>query len=154
MPPRVAPGRRDLTRASNESRPHLSQIVLAAPDVDVDLFRQLAAVVADNADGVSLYASANDRALWAARKYAGNVPRAGDVPRGRPIVLPRIDTIDASAITDAIFSLNHSGYADNRLLLEDIGLLLLQGLRPPDQRNPTLVEHRLPDGERWWQYPP
>jgi esterase/lipase superfamily enzyme len=110
--------------------------VLAAPDVDRDAFEFLASEIRDVANGVTLYAAANDKALDASRIFAGNRPRAGDVPlppQG-PVVVTGIDTIDISAVSTAYLSLNHSLYAEHSDLLTDLGQLLRTDIRPPDKR--------------------
>jgi len=129
----------------------LNEIILAAPDVDRDVFANLAANMKQYARGVTLYCSANDRAMDAARKVWG-LPRAGDVPRGGPIVIPGIDTIDVSETSTDVLSLNHSSYAEKSALLNDIGLLLQTGERPPELRIPILERVRTPNGD-FWRYP-
>jgi esterase/lipase superfamily enzyme/uncharacterized protein YjbI with pentapeptide repeats len=133
-------------------KPIFNEIVLAAPDIDRDVFIRLAEQIAGIADGVTLYASANDLAMTASKKWAGSVPRAGDVPTEGPVVLRGIiDTIDASAISTSILSLNHSGYAEDKLLLNDIGLLWRSGA-PPFERNPILRPQPA-DAPQYWQFP-
>jgi esterase/lipase superfamily enzyme len=124
--------------------PLFNEIVLAAPDIDVDVFYYLAKRIHGVADGITMYV--------AAREYARGVPRAGDVPRAGPVIEPGIDTIDATAIGTGFFGLNHSEYAENRVLLNDIGLLLSAGLHPPSARDRTLVRVPGPAGY-YWRYP-
>lgn len=130
----------------------LNQIILAAPDVDRDLFENLAANLKQYGRGVTLYCSANDRAMAAARRMAGGVARAGDVPSEGPIVMSGIDTIDVSQTSTDYLALNHSSYAERSALLNDIGLLLQTGERPPDRRIPILQKVATPSGE-FWRYP-
>jgi esterase/lipase superfamily enzyme len=130
----------------------LNQIILAAPDVDRDVFSYLAANIAQYGRGVTLYCSANDRAMAASRRVAGGVPRAGDVPAEGPIVIDGIDTIDVTQTSTDVLALNHSSYAEKSALLNDIGLLLLTGERPPDRRIPILQKVAGPAGI-FWRYP-
>jgi esterase/lipase superfamily enzyme len=130
----------------------LNQIILAAPDVDRDVFVNLAANLEQYGRGVTLYASANDRAMEAARRVAGGVPRAGDVPVDGPVLMPGIDTIDVTQAGTDYLALNHSLYAEKGALLNDIGLLLRTGERPPDRRVPILQRIATPKGE-FWRYP-
>jgi hypothetical protein len=67
------------------------------------------------------------------------------------VVYPDLDTIDATALATEFFSLKHSEYADHRTLLDDIGLLLSQGLRPPNARTPSMRAISTADGV-YWQY--
>jgi esterase/lipase superfamily enzyme len=130
----------------------LNEIVLAAPDVDRDLFTNLAADMQRYGRGVTLYCSSNDRAMDAARRVAGGIPRAGDVPGEGPIVMAGIDTIDVTQTSTDYLSLNHSSYAERSALLNDIGLLLRTGERPPDRRIPILKRITTPSGD-FWRYP-
>jgi esterase/lipase superfamily enzyme len=130
----------------------LNQIILAAPDVDRNLFENLAANIMQYGRGVTLYCSSNDRAMAAARRMAGGVPRAGDVPADGPIVLAGIDTIDVSQTSTDYLALNHSAYAETGALLNDIGLLLQTGERPPEKRIPILQRIATPKGD-FWRYP-
>jgi esterase/lipase superfamily enzyme len=135
--------------------PLFKQVILAAPDIDRDVFLELAAQMRGVAAGVTLYASSKDVALRASRAYARGVPRAGDVPATGPVVDVGVDTIDASEMgvgTD-FFGLKHSEYADNPILLNDIGLLMKTGLRPPDARLLHLRERTAGAGGRYWVYP-
>jgi esterase/lipase superfamily enzyme len=130
----------------------LNQIILAAPDVDRNLFENLAANIMQYGRGITLYCSSNDRAMAAARRVAGGVPRAGDVPADGPIVLAGIDTIDVSQTSTDYLALNHSAYAETGALLNDIGLLLQTGERPPEKRIPILQRITTPKGD-FWRYP-
>jgi esterase/lipase superfamily enzyme len=131
----------------------LNEIILAAPDVDRDVFANLAANIRQYGRGVTLYCSANDRAMAASRRVAGGVPRAGDVPVDGPIVIAGIDTIDVSQTSTDMLALNHSSYAQKSALLNDIGLLLLTGERPPEKRIPILQKVSTPKGDYFWRYP-
>ncbi|MEM1306996.1 MAG: alpha/beta hydrolase [Pseudomonadota bacterium] len=130
----------------------LSQVILAAPDVDRDSFTNLAQQIRPVADGVTLYAHGNDRALDISRRFWGGVPRAGDVPIEGPVILTGLDTIDVTATSSDIFNLNHSGYAENKTLLKDIGLILRTGVRPPPRRVPRLQRVETARGV-YWRYP-
>jgi esterase/lipase superfamily enzyme len=130
----------------------LNQVILAAPDVDRNLFENLAANLRQYGNGITLYCSANDRAMEAARRVAGGIPRAGDVPTEGPLVIAGIDTIDITQTSSDYLALNHSSYAEKSALLNDIGLLLLTGERPPDRRIPILQRVQTPRGE-FWRYP-
>lgn len=51
------------------------------------------------------------------------------------------------------FALNHSGYAESHALLNDIGLLIQTGERPPDKRIPILQRVKTAKGGEYWRYP-
>ena len=126
----------------------INEVILAAPDVDADNFANVAQRIEGIAKGVTLYAASNDRALIVSRNFWRN-PRAGDVPASGPLIVPGIETIDVTAASTDSFALNHSGYAENNDLLQDIGKLILSGLRPPDQRLPALQRTPSPKGDFW-----
>jgi esterase/lipase superfamily enzyme len=126
----------------------ISQIILAAPDVDANTFTNLAQAINGIAKGVTLYAASNDRALLVSRQFWGNY-RAGDVPASGPMVLAGIDTIDVTAASTDVFALNHSGYAENNAVLNDIGKLIESGLRPPDVRFDKLKPVASSKGSYW-----
>lgn len=142
---------RDLRRSAPDSV-RISQVILAAPDVDRDNFANIARDIKGLAAGVTLYAAGNDRALTVSRNFYGGIPRAGDVPLTGPLVLPGIDTIDVTAASTDSLGLNHSGYAENNTLLQDIAALISTGLRPPKLRTPTLEEVAT-EGGAYWRYP-
>lgn len=129
----------------------IDQLILAAPDVDRDMFENIAGALQPLADGITLYAAANDRALDASESFHRS-PRAGDVPEGGPVVLQGLDTIDVSAISMDSLGLRHSGYAENNTLLQDIGLLIETGARPPGARIPSLEKIETDKG-LYWRYP-
>ena len=131
----------------------ISQVILAAPDVDRDKFMNIAREITDFAKGVTLYAASNDRALGYSARFWGGVPRAGDVPSTGPLIVPGVDTIDVSEVSTDSLGLNHSGYAENNALLNDIKLLLQTGERPPDKRIPILQHMTTTAGGEYWRYP-
>ncbi len=130
----------------------ISQVILAAPDVDRDKFTNIARQITNFAQGVTLYAASNDRALGYSARFWGGVPRAGDVPSTGPLVVAGVDTIDITALSTDSLALNHSGYAENTTLLEDIALLIQTGQRPPDKRVPSLLKIETASGA-FWRYP-
>ena len=147
----LLPVLRDLKRAAPPSVA-ISQVILAAPDVDRDGFENIARELVGVSRGVTMLAAGNDRALGISRRFWGGVPRAGDVPANGPIVIEGVDTIDVTAISTLLFSLNHSGYAERSALLQDIQLLIQTGERPPDKRVPILERVKTAKGD-YWRYP-
>ena len=102
---------------SPSSPPMFDRLVLAAPDVDADLFRKdLASPLAQMANHVTLYASSDDQALIASKRVHG-YPRAGESGRNL-VVMPGIETIDVSGIDLSL--LGHSYYGDNESMLRDL----------------------------------
>jgi esterase/lipase superfamily enzyme len=127
------------TEARKANPPRIAQLIMASPDVDEDVFRQLAPEVRPITEGMTLYVSSADKALDVSRALA-KVPRAGDVTAAGPVVLPGIDTIDVTAAGSELFGLNHSTFANGRSVLNDIDRILRDGLRPPDARLPVEIQ--------------
>jgi esterase/lipase superfamily enzyme len=146
----------DVLRDMKSSAPEgvtISQVILAAPDVDADGFTNLAKTIQGLAKNVTLYVASNDRALIVSRNFWGSY-RAGDIPPAGPLILPGIDTIDVTAASTDAFAINHSGYASNNKLLEDIGELIKTGLRPPEDRKLKPGKITGASGDYWRYVPP
>lgn len=127
------------------SQPIFDRIVLAAPDVDADLFRtDLAGTLTSVARQVTLYASSNDQALMASKKVHG-YPRAGESGERR-VIVPGIETIDVSGIDLSL--LGHSYYGDSEPILKDLYDVLLSKL-PAPQRSSLISFGHAP--QVWWQ---
>ena len=69
-----------------------------------------------------------------------------------PSIIPGVDTIDVTETSTDLLALNHSTYAERNALLNDIGLILQTGERPPDKRVPILRKREL-EGWCLWRYP-
>jgi esterase/lipase superfamily enzyme len=101
-----------------------NQIILAAPDIDADIFKQrIAPRIVDRADRISIYASSKDLALVASKKAHNNI-RLGE---GGPNItvfpgMSMIEVVDASNINESL--LGHSYYGDSPTILRDLRLLL------------------------------
>jgi esterase/lipase superfamily enzyme len=108
----------------------LGQIFLAAPDIDRDLFLDLADLYPRFSERTTLYASGRDLALWASS--SGGLhghPRAGYFT---PYTV--VDGIDTIAVPDFnVELLGHSVFAKAEALLYDIGGLMRTDL-PPGKR--------------------
>jgi esterase/lipase superfamily enzyme len=132
----------------------IAELIMAAPDVDRDYFRQYAADLRKLTEGMTLYASSTDKAMTLSKTVAGGIPRAGDVPADGPIVVPGIDTIDVSAVGSDLLGLNHDVFASRRDVLNDIALLLSSRPRkPPNQRLVEILG--MPEGvvpPKFWRY--
>ncbi len=108
----------------------LGEVIMAAPDIDRDLYRARVSAIRPKASGMTLYASAADRAMTLSKNISGNVPRAGDIFNGSPILVDGVDAIDVTFIGEEMFGLGHGTYADTRSVLNDMKILST-GKRPP-----------------------
>jgi esterase/lipase superfamily enzyme/lysophospholipase L1-like esterase len=136
--------------AATNSQLRLGNLLMAAPDVDADIYRDWAPSILPIVKGMTLYASSKDRAMKASKFLAGGIPRAGDVPTGGPVLVDRVETIDASSIGGSILGLNHGTFSSEKSILSDISLLF-KGL--PSPRLPEIGG--MPRGVKlpqWWSY--
>lgn len=135
-------------QADSETETLLDRLVLAAPDVDADRFRRdLAPVLVNVANQVTLYASSDDQALVASKRVHGS-PRAGESGESL-VVVPGIETVDVSGIDLSL--LGHSYYGDSPSMLQEL-YELVRGRLPAARRR--LLQPR-PLGElTYWQLVP
>ena len=117
----------------------LGDVVLASPDIDVDLFRSQMARYGIPDRPFILFLSGNDRALRLSGFIAGNRPRVGDY--GDPEALAKLGVVavDLSNVKSAD-RLNHTKFAENPVLIELLGERLRQ--------NPDLVTNEQQAAER------
>jgi esterase/lipase superfamily enzyme len=122
------------------------QIILAAPDIDADVFReQLAPRLVQESQRTTLYCSRNDWALHAS--YAFNdSPRVGDSSYG-VVVRPDMDTIDTSDIDTDL--LGHSYYGDCLPILRDVRLMMERHLKPEERELERAV---MPENLIYWLF--
>ena len=103
------------------------EIMLAAPDIDAEVFkRDIAPKLVQASKNVTLYASADDKALLFSRTIHGQ-PRAGDAGDNL-LIVDGVDTIDATGIDTSIFS--HNYFAEVPKILADIAAIIRYGRRP------------------------
>lgn len=122
------------------------QIVLAAPDIDAEVFqRDVAPLLARSAEHVTLYASSRDQAL-AASKLVHGYPRAGD-SGANLLVIPGIETVDVTEVDTGI--LGHSYYGNSVPILRDLERIL-HGALTIDQRPWLQTAQR--DGHSYWVF--
>jgi esterase/lipase superfamily enzyme len=136
---------REPRRSSREAL--LREIILAAPDISVELFKSLAEGFRLKANRITLYASSKDRALILS-KLISDHPRAGETGADI-VVIEGIDTIDVSAVDTELAG--HFYYGDNRSVVSDIFQLIRSG-SPPGERF-GLIQVLAPAG-RYWLFRP
>jgi esterase/lipase superfamily enzyme len=111
----------------------LKELLLAAPDINAELFRTVIAPRLKTLAGTltTVYASSSDLALMASKVVHG-YRRVGETADG-VFVYPGLETIDASRATLAARAFGHSYLTDSAAVLRDIGSLLRKRL-PARQR--------------------
>jgi esterase/lipase superfamily enzyme len=111
-----------------KSTASLKELLLAAPDINADLFRTSIAprLKAMLGTQTTVYASSSDLALMASKAVHG-YRRVGETAGG-VFVYPGFDTVDASAASIAMRAFGHSYLTDSAAVLKDIKSLLRQKL--------------------------
>lgn len=133
--------------AEKKPLPDIKELMLAAADVNAEVFRaNLAPPLAGRMPPrVTIYASSSDVALIAS-KFVHRFARVGDT---KPSVFtyPPFETVDASASAPIYRAFGHSYVFDSPSVLADMALLIHQGL--PATSRPRLQVHGAADSKYW-----
>jgi esterase/lipase superfamily enzyme len=115
----------------------IDHIMLASPDIDIDLFKtQLAQLPPPITDRIYILVSADDGALRMSRRIAGGVPRVGAADTAQLEGLG-VTVIDLSEISDST-SGSHSKFAGSPEVVRLIGLGLKRDDTLSDGPRPVL----------------
>lgn len=129
--------------AETRGRVRFGQIFLAAPDIDRDLFLDLAELYPEHSDRTTLYSSRRDLAVHLSSKFH-DAPRAGyHTPY---TIAPNIDTVAVPSFN--VDLLGHSYFAQAEALLHDMFDLLRHGAPPNDRQRIAPLKA---EGESFWQ---
>ena len=124
----------------------IKEVILAAPDVDAEIFkRDIAPMITNRFDNVTMYTSSDDLALKGSSKINGHT-RAGDSEKGI-LVVDGIETIDATGIDISL--LHHSYFADSGTLINDIYQLINYGKRAKERVG---LKKRVINEETYWLF--
>jgi esterase/lipase superfamily enzyme/tetratricopeptide (TPR) repeat protein len=134
-----------LSSAGSGRRWPLAEIVMHAPDVDRDRFNQLIKATRHLGMNVTLYASANDKALSVSSWISGLIGRAGALP----VIVNGVETIDITAAGSSFLGLNHDVYVTNPKIFDDMRRLLEKGTHPPNVRTPDFRVVPTDKGTYW-----
>ena len=117
--------------------PKITDVILASPDLDVDVFRQQLVDMGPNRPKFTIFVSRDDRALQVSRRISGNVSRLGQIDIDDPVVRAQLE---AEGITVLDLSklrggdrLNHSKFADSPEMVQLLGKRLISGQTITDQ---------------------
>lgn len=118
--------------------PKIRNVMLAAPDIDVDVFRRQIASIGDKRPPFYLFVSQDDKALAISRRVWGNNARIGAVdPEQEPyrslFAKEKINVIDLTKEKSAD-SLNHGKFANSADVVKIIGGQLAAGQTLNDSR--------------------
>jgi esterase/lipase superfamily enzyme len=129
--------------AETRGKVRFSQVFLAAPDVDRDLFLDLARLYPEHAERTTLYASHRDLPVHLSSKLH-DAPRAGYfIPY---TVTPGVDTVAVPNFD--VDLLGHSYFAQAEALLHDIYDLMRHGQAPARRQRITAAVH---EGTAFWR---
>ncbi|MDA1056093.1 MAG: alpha/beta hydrolase [Planctomycetota bacterium] len=129
--------------AQTQGAVKFGQVFLAAPDVDRDLFLDLARLYPEHAERTTLYASDGDLPVHLSAKLH-DAPRAGYFEPYT--VAPGIDTV---AVPDFDLDLlGHTYFAQAEALLHDIYDLMRHGTAPAQRQRIDPAEHA---GTAFWK---
>ena len=103
----------------------LNSVILAAPDVDFDLFEEYIKDLGPIKDKIYVLVSKDDRALTLSRRLAGGVSRVGTADPEKLAALG-LKVVDLSLVDDKS-NTNHSKFADSPEIVQLIGTGINQG---------------------------
>jgi esterase/lipase superfamily enzyme len=124
--------------------PVFDQIALAAPDVEVELFRRRVTAFHPLVGRTTLYASSADKALQASLRFHRH-RRAGQAGPDLLVMPGLLDSIDATAMSTDFLA--HSYFGDHSSVVGDLFSLLRHG-HGPEQR------YGLRRHDQWWEMVP
>ena len=110
----------------------LGYVVLASPDIDVDIFKKQMARYGKPDKPFVVLLSADDKALRFSSLIAGKEARVGDDANADELAALGVTVVDLSA-TESGDKLNHAKFADNPVLVQLLG----ERLRMPESLEPT-----------------
>jgi len=115
----------------------IENVILASPDLDVDVFRQQFADMGPNRPQFTIFVSNDDRALKVSRRISGNVDRLGAIDISDPryhayLESEGITVFDLTALRGGD-RLNHSKFAQSPEVVRLLGERLIAGQTVTDQ---------------------
>lgn len=110
----------------------LGYVVLASPDIDVDIFRKQMERYGKPDRPFVVLLSNDDKALRISSLIAGKEARVGDYSNAKELASLGVTVVDLSA-TEGGDKLNHAKFADNPVLVQLLG----ERLRMPESLEPT-----------------
>jgi esterase/lipase superfamily enzyme len=112
--------------------PKIKNVILASPDIDVDVFGRQFQDLGDRHPKFTVFVSRDDRALAVSRFVAGNVNRLGQIdPEAEPYrseaTKDGISFIDLTRLKAPGGDLNHDKFASSPEIVRAIGTRLVNG---------------------------
>ena len=128
----------------------LNEVIMAAPDIDADIFKAAVVGLKGKARRYTLYGSEKDEALMASKQLRKSYPRAGD-GGNNVLVVNGIETIDASAVGGDLLGLGHAYFSSKRTLLSDLSYIIRKSAPPSDRHGLKAVMN---GALTYWQFVP
>lgn len=110
----------------------LGYVILASPDIDVDIFKKQMARYGQPDRPFTVLLSGDDKALGLSSFIAGKSARVGDYAHAQELADLGVTVVDLTAIQSGD-RLNHAKFADNPILVQLLG----DRLRMPESLAPT-----------------
>ena len=130
----------------NNPEVQFGQIILAAPDVDTDVFEELSHAYTQHSEQTTLYISTKDKAVGVS-KWLHSHSRAGFSP---PVcVVDQINTIEVEDNVN-LLELGHGYFAGQTKLLEDMQKLITLNL-DANNRMETLKLQKATTAHHYWK---
>ncbi|MCI5113888.1 MAG: alpha/beta hydrolase [Candidatus Electrothrix sp. LOE1_4_5] len=127
----------------SDSPVEFGQIILAAPDLDVEVFRRAKDAYLSLSKSITIYSSSKDIPVFLSKRLH-EYPRLGIIP---PITIEEgIDTVKVNNFN--LFNLGHGYFAEAEALLHDIYDLIRHGESPKYRQR--LSEQQTEDGKIFW----
>jgi esterase/lipase superfamily enzyme len=118
----------------------LGPIILAAPDIDVDVFKAQLRSFGDQRRQLFVVLSEDDRALALSRFVAGGENRVGDDPNVRELASLGVTVIDLTNLKASDY-FHHAKFAELAEAAPQLASILAKGLRS----NPSILSQRQQD---------
>lgn len=133
---------RDMAIRHGNVSPKIRNVILASPDIDVDVFRRQILEMGEKRPHVTIFSSQNDLALAISTFVAGDVQRLGAAdfgPYRNMLAEYGISVVDASKVKQSD-PLGHSAFAENSDMLKAVSTLLVdQKLAAPSPIIPGIA---------------
>ncbi|MGR7995381.1 alpha/beta hydrolase [Xanthobacter sp. ZOL 2024] len=123
---------RDLALRDGKVPAKISNVILASPDLDIDVFERQLRDMGPKRPHMTIFVSRNDRALSVSRLLAGEVTRVGAVDLTDPAYAARLEQGDGVVVLDLTAlqggdSLNHSKFATSPQMVQIMGEQFVAG---------------------------
>ncbi|OLP62303.1 esterase [Xaviernesmea oryzae] len=127
----VAEALRQMAIRNGRVAPKITNVILASPDIDVDVFKKQWDAMGPHKPKFTLFVSRDDRALALSRRIAGNVERLGQID---PLQEPYRSGLEQAGITVLDLTalkggdpLNHGKFAESPEVVKLLGNRLIAG---------------------------